>query len=217
MSIIRDRAGSGPERADLRRAGVSAAGSDFSWAANSRLTIQVIPAITRQAALRILDPGRTDTVAEVAARALSTFGLPADLVCLGVEAFDRIAWDDRDEERGESAASESPHWCVRSGEVLVDPCLDLLSVPGGSLSLRPSWFDLPPMWAEGDRVAFRQRQTGSVVRYWRTDVSGTAPVDLPPPALVDALVDEVVESSRSAVQTLSDALPAPARWLAITG
>jgi hypothetical protein len=177
----------------------------------------VIPAITRQAALRMLDPRRTATVAEVAARALATFRLPAELICVGAEAFDRVAWDERDDGRGTSSATEDPHWCVGTGAVLIDPCLDLLSVPGGRLSLRPSWFDLPPTWAQSGRASFRQRQTGSVVRYRTADaIASREAVDRPRPALVDALVVEVVESSRSAIQTLADADPAPARWLAIT-
>ena len=49
--------------------------------------------------------------------------------------------------RPADAPGEDAHCCVRSGGVLVDACLDLLSVAGGDLTLRPSRFEpSPPTW-----------------------------------------------------------------------
>jgi hypothetical protein len=189
----------------------------------SALAVQLLPAIARQCAIKVADPRPTLRTAQVAAGALRALRLPARVRSVEVTAYSREAWAARGRESAGRSASRGglpgdPHCCVETGGALLDPCLDLLSVPGGSLTLRPSWFDLPPSWAGGGGATFSQQQTGAVVSYLpapsRDDDIDDHGLDEP---LLNRLVTEVVEICQKAQWTLAGAEPAPSRWCSLAG
>jgi hypothetical protein len=191
-----------------------------STGATGELILQLVPAIVRQATIKVHDSSATHATALVAAEALGALRFPAEVVSVEVTAYSHEAWEapehlgaGKTARRG--AHDGEPHYCVTSGGVLIDACLDLCSVPGGSLSLRPSWFQLPSSWVSHGYAAFRQRQTGAVVTYRRV----VRPVELVDDdesgqqVLNQRLASEVVDCCQKAQEALAGSQPAPARWV----
>jgi hypothetical protein len=187
------------------------------------LAVQLVPAIARQSTARVADPQSTLTAARVVAGSLRALRSPAEMVFVEVTAYSPDAWSDRGQGAGAGQSASSggsqrePHCCVETGGVLIDACLELLSVPGGSLTLRPSWFDLPASWSGGGYATFRQQQTGAVVSYIPAPpryaaVDEGAGNEL----LIHRLVMEVVDVCRKAQRALAGVEPAPARWVPVT-
>jgi hypothetical protein len=156
--------------------------------------------------------------------------LPAEVVLVDVTAYSREAWNARTPSSAGAATTDvlspppahsshsAPHCCVQTDGVLIDASLDLLSIPGGSLTLRPSWFELPRSWSRYGYATFRQQQTGAVVHYESAprcyeamdEDNGAGEV------LLHRLVMEVVESCQKAQRALAGMAPAASRWLAIS-
>jgi len=194
------------------------------------LAVHLVPAIARQATAKLVDPRFTLMTARVAAGALRMLCLPAEVVLVEVTAYSRDAWNASTPERSGAAPPQAatarpaqssrnaPHCCVQTDEVLIDASLDLLSVPGGSLTLRPSWFELPRSWSRHGYATFRQQQTGAVVHYVSAprcyeamdEDAGAGEV------LLHRLVMEVVESCQTAQRALAGMAPAASRWLALS-
>jgi hypothetical protein len=194
----------------------------------AELIVRLVPAIARQVTSKVIGPRSVISTARVVAAVVGAVGVEADITSVKAMAYTCDAWSERQEERyrpfaamkapADPWAAAAAYPCVEAAGVLIDACLDLLSVPGGSLSLRPSWMDLPVEWYVQGAVAFRQQQTAAVIRYsrsadvdWKRDEEWSGN-----DVIIRRIAAEVLEMSEKAATVLAGAQLPPRRWAAIT-